>query len=90
MINISISISNPFSHRFSSVYNKVWKIREYKYLEVEVIKDSAIASGCLRITTRQSHAGIYCSVGLLGWDIGIEFYDSRHWDSKNNCWETYP
>jgi hypothetical protein len=36
---------------------------------------------------RQDHAGSGLEIELLGWSIDYRFYDDRHWDYKNNCWE---
>lgn len=87
MFSISFSISNPFSRRWISVYNRVLQLSKHKFMEIELMRDSGIISGSVRITARQSHAGVYISAGLLGWDIGIDLYDHRHWDRENNCWE---
>jgi hypothetical protein len=38
-------------------------------------------------TTKCDHAGTALELGLFGYDIALTFYDSRHWDYKNKCWE---
>jgi hypothetical protein len=81
MISLTLNIANPFSERFENVYNRAIKITEHKSAEFEVIKDNSIISFVLKLTTRQSHGGIYLSMGLLGWDISFQLYDNRHWNS---------
>lgn len=34
----------------------------------------------------RDHAGIRLKLSLLGLEVNINFYDSRHWDYKNNKW----
>jgi hypothetical protein len=36
---------------------------------------------------RQSHAGIHINVGLLGYSVGVELCDNRHWNTITNTWE---
>lgn len=43
----------------------------------------------IRITWKTDHAGINLWLGLLGFEVGLHFYDTRHWDIKNNRWERY-
>ena len=34
------------------------------------------------------HAGIRLQFGLLGYEIELHIYDSRHWNYTTNTWET--
>ena len=34
-------------------------------------------------------AGVSLWLGLLGFDVGLHFHDTRHWDYENNRWEVY-
>lgn len=43
----------------------------------------------IRITWKTDHAGINLWLGLLGFEVGLHFYDTRHWNIKNNRWERY-
>ena len=38
---------------------------------------------------KTDHAGISVWLGLLGFSVEAHFYDTRHWDFNNNCWEYY-
>jgi hypothetical protein len=40
-------------------------------------------------TVRQSHAGLELEAGVFGYCIQFTFYDNRHWDYENNCYELY-
>lgn len=37
--------------------------------------------------TGKDHAGIRFKLNVFGLELEINFYDSRHWDYKNNRWE---
>ena len=42
-----------------------------------------------RVAWKTSHAGVSLWLGLLGFDVGLHFYDTRHWDYENDQWEVY-
>jgi hypothetical protein len=80
MINFNFNLSNPWSKRWENVWSHTYDTPfKNKYLELEVIKDTSIVSFMFRLHTRTDHGGLYVSVGLLGYDFSVNFYDSRHW-----------
>ena len=88
MIYISFSLSNPFSNRYSCVYEKTWKTwNHHKYVDLTICKRSSIIGFTFDFNTRQDHAGSGVELELLGWSIEYRFYDERHWDYTNKCWE---
>lgn len=88
MINLSFILSNPFSTTFSSVYEKSGKTWiPHKFWEFNVYKTSHLIDFTISYTMRQDHAGFETFIGLLGWSVEFRFYDSRHWDYENICWE---
>jgi len=90
MINLSFNIRNPWSSRFVTIFSKSGKTPfANKFWELEFLKTSDIIGFQFNLTTRQSHAGLYVSIALFGYALVFNFYDSRHWDGKNNCWEIY-
>ena len=42
-----------------------------------------------RVAWMTDHAGVSLWLGLLGFDVGLHFHDTRHWDYENNRWEAY-
>jgi hypothetical protein len=40
-------------------------------------------------TVRQSHAGLDLELGLFGYNVHFNFYDNRHWNSKEGRWMFY-
>jgi hypothetical protein len=90
MINVSFGLSNPWSKRWNNVWCRVYQTPfKNKFIELEVIKDAFIVSFTFRLNTRTDHAGLYMDLGLLGYSISFNFYDSRHWDYNKGTWETY-
>jgi hypothetical protein len=90
MINLSFTLSNPFSSRYSSVYDtsgKTWM--PHKFWEFGIYKNSAIIGFSFDLTMRQDHAGFGFSFELFGWRVDYRFYDSRHWNDETECWEVY-
>jgi len=83
MINLDFDLSNPWSKRWENVWSKAYPTpHPSKYIEIERFKDNTIVSFTLRITTRQSHAGVMIGLGLLGHSVLFNFYDIRHWNTE--------
>lgn len=90
MISFCIGLKNIWSNRWSVV--KTWHGSAFlknKFWEIQINKSNDIISIDLRITARQSHAGTYLALGLIGYEIIFNFYDVRHWDSERKNWELY-
>jgi len=90
MINLQFNIRNPFSDRFSNSWTRLFDTPfAHKFLELQVYRSSDILDVFVRFTTRQDHAGLHAGIGLLSWNFEFNWYDSRHWNRKNNRWENY-
>jgi hypothetical protein len=92
MISFSFNLSNPWSKRWKNVWNRAYNTPfKHKFIELEVLKDTSILSFSFRLTTRQSHGGLYFDLGILGYSFSFNFYDNRHWsyefDRYVNCGE---
>ena len=88
MINLSFTLSNPFSNRYTCVYEKTGKTwNPHKFWDLTICKRSSIIGFTFDFNMRQDHAGSGLEIELLGWSIEYRFYDCRHWDYKNGCWE---
>lgn len=88
MIFLSLSLSNPFSNRYSVVYHKTGKTwNPHKFWDLSICKRSSIIGFTFDFTTREDHAGFSLEIELFGWSIEYRFYDNRHWDYENGCWE---
>jgi hypothetical protein len=90
MISFSFNIANPWSKTWKNLWCRSFPTPfNNKFIELEVIQDSTIVSFMFRLATRQSHGGLSLELGILGYSFNFQFYDSRHWDVENNCWEVY-
>ena len=80
MIAFSFNLSNPWSKRWENVWSKTYNTPlEHKFLELELLKDTSILSFSFRLTSRQSHGGLFMELGVLGYSCIFNFYDNRHW-----------
>lgn len=90
MINFNFNLTNPWSKRWSNIWCRVYDLPiKNKFFELEVFKDTTIVSFGFRLTTRQDHAGLMLDMGLLGYSFIANFYDNRHWNSKEGRWMIY-
>jgi hypothetical protein len=90
MISFNFNIRNPWSDRFKNLWNRSWATPfKNKFIELEVMRDFTLVSFRFNWTIRQSHAGLELEAGVFGYCIQFTFYDNRHWDYENNCYELY-
>jgi hypothetical protein len=81
MINFSFGLSNPFSSRWDNIYNRSAVLGK-KAVEFEVYRDTTIVSIGFRWNIRQDHAGMSLDIGLFGYTVSAQFYDTRHWNEE--------
>lgn len=90
MISFNCNIRNPWSDTFKNLwcrsYNTPFK---NKFIELEIYKDFTLISFMFNWTIRQSHAGLDLELGLLGYCVHFNFYDSRHWNVKEDRYYIY-
>ena len=90
MIYLQFNIRNPYTNRFENI--KCWSGStpiKNKYWEFQIMKTSDVIDFSLRVTHRQSHAGIQISCGIFGYNADFNLYDNRHWDEKEERWCVY-
>lgn len=93
MLYCSFSLTNPWyknkggSHKSLFLYHG--RLYKNKYWELECIRDpQRILAAELSFSWRnRDHAGLNMGVCILGADIALHIYDTRHWDYQNNKWE---
>lgn len=81
MISFSFNLSNPFSDRWDNIYNRSAVLGK-KAVEFEVYRDTTIVSLSFRWNIRQDHAGMNLELGLLGYTVSAQYYDTRHWNEE--------
>jgi len=89
MINLNFSISNPWSDRWNAIWCKSGSLCKFKGWEFNIYKTHYLINVDLSLNVRCDHAGFQIMLGLFGYSVELHFYDSRHWNYENNCWEVY-
>jgi hypothetical protein len=90
MINLALTIRNPFSQQFTNLWCKSYDtLFKHKFIEIEFYKDSTWLTFMLNWTVRQSHAGLDIELGLFGYVVHFNFYDSRHWNFEQGRYFVY-
>ena len=86
MIYFSFTIQNPWSIKFKSLFGKHGILTKNKLWEVCCYKDPVLVRLSIEINFRKSHGGIDMEMGLLGYTIGAQIYDNRHWEYEKGTW----
>jgi hypothetical protein len=87
MLKIQFTIHNPLSTRFENIWCKGRGLTKHKAVELQLTKTTDIVKGLINITHGRDHAGFMIELGLLGYTVCFNIYDTRHWDYTNNRWE---
>lgn len=90
VINLRLSLTNPWWDRFANI--RIWSGKtpwKTKFWEVQVMKSDDIVAFDFRLSAMTDHAGLDLWLGLLGYAVNLQFYDSRHWDSDRGDWVIY-
>lgn len=53
------------------------------------MKSDDIIAFDLRVTTKCDHAGVDLWLGLFGYSVNLQFYDSRHWNYDEGRYYIY-
>ena len=89
MINFNFGLRNPFSDRWDNIFNRSWVFAKHKAAEFEVYCDTTVVSMSFRWTMRQDHAGMCLELGLLGYTVSLQYYDTRHWNEDEGRFYNY-
>lgn len=90
MINLALTIRNPFSQHFANLLCRTYTTPfPNKFIEFEVYKDSSIVTGSIVWTVCQSHSGLDIELGIFGYCLHFNFYDSRHWNYEEKRYYMY-
>jgi hypothetical protein len=87
MISTYFEISLP-NQNWKTLYGKSGKTPfPHKFCELNVYRNNVILGYRFHFSTQTDHAGLSLSISLFSFGVEFEFYDDRHWDNKNNCYE---
>jgi hypothetical protein len=87
----NFSIFNFFSkkQKWDKLFSFYKRLSKHKHLEFECFYSNwqLFQIEFKFQPIREDHAGGRILINILGWEAELRFYDNRHWDYKNNCWE---
>ena len=89
MISVQTRISNPWSNRWASIFGRHGMLSQHRAWEFNVYKTNCLINVDLSITTHTDHAGVHLMLGLLGFELELHVYDTRHWNHDAKTWATY-
>lgn len=67
--------------------NKVFILLDSRNIDFDLSIFYSLFHFEFRASWMTDHAGVSLWLGLLGFDVGLHFYDTRHWDYDNDRWE---
>jgi hypothetical protein len=89
MININFTIDNPWSDRWNTIWYRNGLLPKHKAWEFNGYRTHHIVDFEFHFTRNRDHAGIGFGLGLFGYSLEFQIYDTRHWDYTNNRWEDH-
>ena len=89
MINFNVGLSNPWSHRWNTIFYKEKLLAKHKSVEIQIVKDSTIINFGFRWSARCDHAGVSLDIGLFGYTAMFNYNDTRHWNHKEDRYFNY-
>jgi hypothetical protein len=92
IVNLRIEISNPFDRWefFRNLGSLSGRLTKHLAWELEHTYFSGMLFDAdIQWTRNRDHAGISFMVGLLGYAVHFQIYDTRHWNYDTNTWEEY-
>lgn len=89
MIYLNLTIQNPLSNAFENIFCKSGQLTKNKAWEVECYRSAVLIKLTIELNLRKDHGGMCIELGFLGYTIGSQIYDNRHWDHEKNTWVTH-
>jgi hypothetical protein len=89
MIDFSFNISNPWSDRWDILWHRSKLLSKHKAVEFNGYRTHHIIDVNFDFKPTSDHGGVRLMLGLLGYDIELHFYDTRHWDYETRTWEVH-
>ena len=92
ILNLRLELTNPLDRRelFKPLGCVSGKLTKHKAWELEhSYMSTMLVDVDLLWSVRTDHAGFRLTVGILGYGVGFQIYDTRHWNYERNCYEIY-
>ena len=89
MIGFSFDIS-PLTVDFKNFWCRAWATPfKHKFVELEFHTTESVIGFNFLWTRRRDHAGLDIQLSVFGVCVHFNFYDNRHWNSKEGRWMIY-
>jgi hypothetical protein len=82
MINFNLSISNPWSDRWNTLFFKNGLLANHKAWEFNGYRTHHLVDVNFQLTFTGDHPGVFIMLGLLGYSLELSVYDTRHGDMR--------
>jgi len=87
MISFSFNIDYTGDTEFKNFWHRSWSTPlPHKFVELEIHTSTSIVGLNFDLTTQCDHAGLDIQISVFGRTVHFSFYDSRHWNYKENCY----
>lgn len=79
--------------RSAKVWDILWNISrsvtKHKAWEFNGYRTGRLINVDFHWTLQGDHAGARLMLGVFGYEVELQFYDTRHWNYDTNTWECY-
>jgi hypothetical protein len=82
MINFNLSIANPWSNRWNTIFFKNGLLPKHKAWEFNGYRTHQVVDIDFRLSFTGDHPGVFVTLGLLGYSLELSIYDTRHGDMR--------
>lgn len=85
MINFNFSIDNPWSTRWQTLFCKAGLLSQHKAWEFNGYRTHQIIDLTFELKQGKiDHPGAFLMIGLFGYALEFNLYDTRHWNHKDH------
>jgi hypothetical protein len=82
MIDFNLSLSNPLSRRWHTLFCKYGLLKQHKAWEFNGYATHHIIDVRFSLSFRGDHPGVFVMLGLVGYAVELSIYDTRHEDMR--------
>jgi hypothetical protein len=82
MINFNLSIINPWSDRWNTLFFKNGLLANHKAWEFNGYRTHHLVDVNFQLSFTGDHPGVFVMLGLVGYSLELSVYDTRHGDMR--------
>lgn len=82
MINFNFSITNPWSQNWRTIFYKHGLLTEHTAWEFNGYETNHLIDINFKLSIAGDHPGVFIMVGLFGYSLDLNVYDTRHEDMR--------